>query len=120
MAADNPSSSLGRSGRTAVGRKDIFRSMTAARDVPQKRIRLVAEATCRFADGATHRLWASRLSPSGAWILAVEPPRVGDLIELSLVRSATRSAPIKACVVPGSNRLAVAEKTDSRFRSWRR
>jgi hypothetical protein len=85
--------------------------MTAARDVPQKRIRLVAEATCRFADGATHRLWASRLSPSGAWILAVEPPRVGDLIELSLVPLGLPALPpIKARVIRAQIDFAVAEK----------
>jgi hypothetical protein len=85
--------------------------MTAPHDVPQKRIRLVAEATCRFADGTTQRLWASRLSPSGAWIPSVEPPRVGELIELALVPLGLPALPsIKARVIRAQIDFAVAEK----------
>jgi hypothetical protein len=85
--------------------------MSAAQDVPQKRIRLVAEATCRFADGTMHKLWATRLTPSGAWILAVEPPRVGELVELSLVPLGLPALPpIKARVIRAQIDFAVAEK----------
>jgi hypothetical protein len=85
--------------------------MTAAREVPQKRIRLVAGAICRFADGTTQKLWATRLSPSGAWILAVEPPRVGELIELSLAPLGLPALPpIKARVIRAEIDFAVAEK----------
>jgi hypothetical protein len=85
--------------------------MTAAQGVPNKRIRLIAEAMCRFADGSTQRLWATRLSPSGAWILAVEPPRVGELVELSLFPLGLPALPpINGRVIRAQIDFAVAEK----------
>jgi hypothetical protein len=53
-------------------------------DAPARTVRLVAKALCRYGAGTVQQLWATQLTLSGAWILAVEPPRVGELIELAL------------------------------------
>lgn len=85
--------------------------MTAALDVPRKNVRLIAEAICRFADGTVQRLCATRLSLSGAWILAIEPPRAGELIELSLRPLGLAALPpIRARVIQARIDFAVAEK----------
>lgn len=80
-------------------------------DVPPRTVRLVARAVCRYADGSVQRLWASRVSLSDAWILAVEPPRVGDVIELSLhPLGLTPLPPMQARVMKAQIDFTAAEK----------
>jgi hypothetical protein len=80
-------------------------------DAPARTVRLVARAVCRFADGSEQRLWASRISLSDAWILAVEPPRVGEQIELSLHPLGLAPLPaLRARVMKAQIDFAAAEK----------
>jgi hypothetical protein len=80
-------------------------------EVPPRTVRLVASAICRFADGTVQRLWATQITLSSAWILAVEPPRVGEVIELSLHPVGLAALPaMQARVMKAQIDFAAAEK----------
>ena len=83
----------------------------AEKDARPRTVRLVASAVCRYGDGTVQRLWATQISLSGAWILAVEPPRVGELIELSLHPIGLAALPaMHARVMKAQIDFAAAEK----------
>ncbi|HMJ14600.1 MAG TPA: PilZ domain-containing protein [Polyangiaceae bacterium] len=82
-----------------------------AQDAPARTVRLVAMAACRYAGGTAQRLWATRITLSGAWILAVEPPRVGEMLELTLHPLGLAALPsIQARVMKAQIDFEAAEK----------
>jgi hypothetical protein len=83
----------------------------AGHDAGAGTVRLQARADCRYADGSVQRLWATRIKLSSAWIVAVEPPRVGELIDLVLHPLGLEPLPpIRARVMKSQIDFSVVEK----------
>ena len=72
---------------------------------------VLAKAVCGFPDGTAHRLYVTGLSLGGAAILALQPPPIGEVIEITLygVRLGPLP-PIRARVTRVQNDVASVER----------